>query len=84
MTTQEAIQFIRKHRQYGDKKAICELAGVSRQTFDTMMKHEKGPDEEKWFDAEYKVLCEAIAYLKPIVAQRKKKQEEFKRKLSQI
>lgn len=49
-----------------------------------MMKHEKGPDEEKWYDAEYKVLCEAVAYLKPKVAQRKKMAEELKRKLSQI
>ena len=48
MTTQEAIEFIRINKQYGDKKAICELAGVSHQTFNTMMKHEKGPDEEKW------------------------------------
>lgn len=84
MTTQEAIEFIRINKQYGDKKAICELAGVSHQTFNTMMKHEKGPDEEKWYDAEYKVLCEAVAYLKPKVAQRKKMTEELKRKLSQI
>lgn len=84
MTTQEAIEFIRKNKQYGDKKAICERAGVSRQTFNTMLKHEKGPDEEKWFDAEYRVLCEAVEYLKPKVAQRKKMVEELKRKLAQI
>lgn len=84
MTTQEAIQFIRDHKRYGDKKAICELAGVSRQTFDTMLKHEKGPDEEKWYDAEYKVLCEAIEYLKPKVIQRRKMQEELSKKLSRI
>lgn len=84
MTTQEAIQFIRKHKRYGDKKAICERARVSRQTFDTMLKHEKGPDEEKWYDAEYRVLCEALDYLKPKVNQRMKMQEELKIKLSQI
>ena len=76
MTTQEAIEFIRINKQYGDKKAICERAGVSHQTFNTMMK--------QWYDAEYKVLCEAVAYLKPKVAQRKKMAEELKRKLSQI
>ena len=38
MTTQEAIEFIRINRQYRDKKAICERAGVSRQTFNNMMK----------------------------------------------
>ena len=38
MTTQEAIEFIRINKQYGDKKAICELAGVSHQTFNTMRK----------------------------------------------
>lgn len=84
MTTQEAIEFIRINRQHRDKKAICERAGVSRQTFNNMMKHEKGPDEEKWYDSEYKVLCEAVAYLKPKVAQRRKMAEELKRKLSQI
>lgn len=84
MTTQEAIEFIRKNKQYGDKKAICELAGVSTQTFNNMMKHDKGPDEEKWNDSEYRVLCEAVAYLKPKVAQRKKKAEELKKKLAQI
>lgn len=78
MTTQEAIEFIRINKQYGDKKAICELAGVSHQTFNTMMKHEKGPDEEKWYDAEYKVLCEAVAYLKPKVAQRKRWRRNLK------
>lgn len=84
MTTQEAIEFIRNHKQYGDKKAICERAGVSRQTFNNMLKHEKGPDEERWFDAEYRVLCEAVTYLKPKVAQRKKMAEELKSKLAQI
>lgn len=84
MTTQEAQEYIRKHKRYGDKKAICERAGVSSQTFDTMLKHKKGPDEEKWFDAEYKVLCEAIDYLRPVVAERKKKQEELQKRLSQI
>lgn len=84
MTTQEAIEFVRVNKQYGDKKAICEQAGVSRQTFNNMLKHEKGPDEEKWCDAEYRVLCEAVTYLKPKVAQRKKMVEELKRRLAQI
>lgn len=84
MKVKEALEFIRKHKRYGDKIAICSLAGVSRQTFNNMLKHKEGPDKEKWFDSEYLVLCEAVAYLKPKVAQREKKIKELEKKLSTI